>query len=928
LEIDRGRREVRRGGVVVPLGERAFDVLAVLAGAQGEVVSKADLMALIWPGAVVEDNALQAHISAIRKALGPDRDMLKTVSRRGYCLSWDGWPKADPPDGAVRSWAPSNLRGEPPQLIGRGEALETLKSMLRECRSITITGPGGIGKTALSLSLAQEAQDLPCVGGYFVDLAPIVEAPIVASVVAQTLGLRSGAEIVSAGTVAGQIGEARLLLLLDNCEHLIDAVAPLCEMLLRACPNILIIATSREPLRVMGEHVYRLAPLDVPALNAEAAEIYASSAVRMFVARFRAAGGGAGIEEEETQSVAEICRRLDGIPLAIEFAAARAAVLGVAQVAKNLDDRFQLLTGGRRTALPRQKTLRATLDWSYDLLSEAERRLLRHLAVFPGGFTSDAAGAVLGGEGGASAEVLERIANLVAKSLAVFDRATGRWRLLETIRSYALERLQQEGEAALAAHRQATFFHALFAPDGAHTLGRLQSDNLDRFAAEIDNVRAALDWCFSASGDKGLGAALTAAYGPVWQQLGLIAECRKRTAIAIEGWDASNAQSGLLMQLSLQHAVSSGYALQPQAHTRTAALTALEISERLGDLGGQLHALYLLWASDLLSGKVHRALATAKRFSESASQLGDELRIATAERVLGHALQMQGVHREARGLLELSLARGPIAAPRAFSTWTRFDERAMARAVLAKGLWLQGEPDRAIQEAYGALEDAATDSRGVSQCIVLHLAVCRIDIMLGRFDAAQQSVAMLADISKRHDYPQYLLHADSFDGALLVHSGASERGTAVLRSVYEAGAKSCWTTWFPELLGILAEGFLHLDRLGEAEAAVKEAIERTDDGETWYLPELLRLRGEILVRTGAGDRHSEAKVAFQQSIEAAVDHGALFWELRGALSLAKLIRELGEGEHARAILQPVCAKFAGNVETPDLRLARRMLDAA
>jgi predicted ATPase len=318
---------------------------------------------------------------------------------------------------------------------------------------------------------------------------------------------------------------------LDNCEHVIDAVAHLAETLTRLCPRTTIVATSREVLRIDGESVYRIPPLEVPAPGQAAPDyIMQYSAVELFVARTKALNAGFSPTAEDLASIATICRHLDGIPLAIEFAAARAAVLSVQGVAAGLRDRFALLTAGRRTALPRQRALRATLDWSHELLLDAERRLPRRLALFPSGFTIDAAAAVMTDTGFDASAVLDGIANLVAKSWVALDKsgADARWTLLETIRAYALEKLVEHVEADIAAEHHALYFRDLFTPQARGARPSLSDEDLARHVREIDNVRAALDWSFSSAGDQAIGVDLTAAYAPVWRHLSLMSECRER----------------------------------------------------------------------------------------------------------------------------------------------------------------------------------------------------------------------------------------------------------------------------------------------------------------------------------------------------------------------------------------------------------------
>src|ERR1700733_3074408 len=362
----------------------------------------------VWPGAPVGEGTIHVHISAVRKALGQDRAMLKTASGRGYRLLGSWTPQqsetAAPPvyPSLTRTSETPPANNFPPlinRLVGRAAAAKFVRDLVSAYRVVTLTGPGGIGKTALAIKAVRYLLPDFEYGGWLVELASLSDPGLVPSTVASTLGLKLVGEI-SAESVARAVGARHLLLVLDNCEHVIEAVANLAETLTRLCPRITIVATSREVLRIDGESVYRVPPLDVPAPGQAAPEyIMQYSAVELFVARTKALNAGFSPTVEGLASIATICRHLDGIPLAIEFVAARAAVLSVQGVATGLRDRFALLTAGRRTALPRHRTLRATFDWSHELLLEMERRLLRRLAVFPGGFTIDAAAAAMMGTG-------------------------------------------------------------------------------------------------------------------------------------------------------------------------------------------------------------------------------------------------------------------------------------------------------------------------------------------------------------------------------------------------------------------------------------------------------------------------------------------------------------------------------------------------
>src|SRR5580704_1443286 len=366
-EIDLARRELRVLGSPVPVGGRAFEIVEILAHSAGELVTKNELMDRVWPGAIVNDNTLQMHISAVRKALGSHRVVLKTESGRGYRLlgTWtvqDQGPTTLPVTAqqlqASGEVPVTNIPVAETGLVGRSAAVQRLRDCLSAYRAVTLTGPGGIGKTTLALKVASSLGGEFEGGTWFVELASLADPDLVPSAVAGVLGLKLSGGEISAEAVARAVGSNNLLLVLDNCEHVIDAVANFVEAVVRGCPRTTILATSREVLRTSGEYVYRVPPLEVPAVDEELPDdILGRSAVELFITRAKALASDFSPHAENLRSVATICRRLDGIPLAIEFAAARAVMIGVQHVALGLQDRFALLTRGRRTALPRHQTL-------------------------------------------------------------------------------------------------------------------------------------------------------------------------------------------------------------------------------------------------------------------------------------------------------------------------------------------------------------------------------------------------------------------------------------------------------------------------------------------------------------------------------------------------------------------------------------------
>jgi predicted ATPase/DNA-binding winged helix-turn-helix (wHTH) protein len=497
IDVRPTERRVLVGGRSAPLGGRAFDVLVALIERRDRVVGKDELLELAWPGLVVEENNLQVQVSTLRRILGPDA--IATVSGHGYRFTLE----PDESDDAVPA-APAVRRHNLPALltrfIGREREKREVSELLAASPLVTLTGFGGTGKTRLALEVAAGAAGGYADGAWLVELASLTDPRLVPQAVAAVLGVKEGKGKSGQGVLDALVAhtrDRRLLLVLDNCEHLTDACARLARALLESNPRLGILATSREALRLAGEAVYPLSPLAVSELGrgAGAEAVARNDAARLFVDRATAAQPGFRLTEATAGAVAEICRRLDGIPLALELAAARVRALPVESIAGRVGERLRLLAKGDPTALPRQQTLRALIDWSHDLLADEERIVLRRLAAFAGSWTVEAAEAVVAGDGIEESAVLELVVALAEKSLVVPDHDGGRFGLLDTVREYALERLEASGESAAVRSRHLAWFLALAERAGAQLVGPDQAVWLARLDLDRENFLAAHAWC-------------------------------------------------------------------------------------------------------------------------------------------------------------------------------------------------------------------------------------------------------------------------------------------------------------------------------------------------------------------------------------------------------------------------------------------------
>jgi predicted ATPase/DNA-binding winged helix-turn-helix (wHTH) protein len=935
------RRELLADNRPLELGGRAFDVLLVLIEARGAVVSKETLMQRVWPGRIVDENNLPAQITALRRAFAADRDLIRTVPGRGYQFSGEvhtvfsshdrppGATMAAPAAASIRS--PTNLSDPVSELIGRGVELGEMLGLIASHRLVTLVGAGGIGRTRLSIEVARHLLPRFADGAWIVELAPLSDPELVPVAVATALGIDPFAGAVSVQHVASVLGSKQLLLVLDNCEHVLDAAASMIEALLRANVGARVIATSREPLRIEGEWIYLVPPLAVPmegeSGNADPLEY---GAVQLFIERARAAEPRFSPDRQVANAVAAICRRLDGIPLAIELAAARAAALGVEQLLARLDDRFNLLAGGRRTALPRQQTLRATLDWSYELLTEPERAVLRHLSLFGGGFTLAAACQAAGSAGISESGVIDCVGNLVDKSLVTADVGIEvRYRLLETTRAYAFEKLIESGEHGDVARRHAEYYRTLFQQAAAETGTGPAAEWLAVYGIDIDNVRAALDWAFAPDGDVKIGVALTIASERLWFGLSLMDEFRRRVERALASLCSGvHGSTRLEMQLHAFLAAALFHTKGPGPEASAAWRDVLETAERLGDTEYRLRALWGLWYNHISNGECRAALTLAQRYYTVPPNQAGPADLLIGERMLGTSQYYLGDLSNARRHLEHMLSQCTAPLRRSHMIRFQFDLPVAARGTLARVLWLQGFPDQAMRMAKDNIEDAHAIDRVASVSLYWALdAGCVIALTVGDLATAEQSLAVLLDHAVKHALGFWQAMCHSYEGQLLIKRGDAASGVRCLRTGLDELREARYVLRLPGFLGALAEGMAAAGQVAQALVVIEEALadcERTD--ERWSMTELLRIKGELLLLEGAPDAPAAAENLFQQGLDWARRQGALSSELRCATSLARQWHDQARSEEARQLLPPIYNRFTEGLATSDLGVARSLIE--
>jgi predicted ATPase len=671
--------------------------------------------------------------------------------------------------------------------------------------------------------------------------------------------------------------------------------------------------------------------LAVPAESTEdREELLRHGAVQLFLTRVRAADPHFSPNGRTAAVAAAICRRLDGIPLAIEMAAARGATLGIEELASRLDDRFQLLRGGHRTAPPRQQTLRATLDWSYRLLPETERTVLRRLAIFAGGFSLEAARMVAVSTEITPSAVVDCVANLVTKSLvtAGVGDATEHYRLLETTRAYAFEKLTESGEFASLGRRHAEYYLDLFERGAAESETRPAAEWLPAYKPRIANLRAALDWAYSPSGDTAVGVALTVAAVPLWMRLSLVDECRGRVERALSTI-APSANRGTPHEMQLYAALGASliYTEGPAPKTGAAWTNALDIAEQLNDTECQLRALRGLWAYRLNNGEYRTSLTLAQRFSSLAAKQAAPADLLVGERMTGTSLHYLGNQTDARRHIERTLG-GYVSPARSHSNRYQFDQQVTARATLARILWLQGFPDQAVRGALSSVEEARASEHVLSLCNALVQAACPVALLVGDLATAERSIAMLLEHSGRHGLALWHLRGRGFNGMLLNKTGDTAAGLKLLDAALEELREIKYAGHFMAFLGAFAEGLGSAGQVAEGLVAIDEALARSERTEgRWGVAELLRIKGELLLLEGAPNSAGAAEDHFLRALDGARDQWALSWGLRAATSLARLRYDQGRAGDARELLAPIYDRFTEGFGTADLTAAKRLLDA-
>jgi predicted ATPase/DNA-binding winged helix-turn-helix (wHTH) protein len=930
FELSISERSLKKAGEVVPVGGRAFDILTALIDKAGEVVSRGELIAKVWPEVTVEEGSLRVHLSALRKALGGGQfgaKYIENVQGRGYCFVVPIKRQADDHDQGNTSSSVSDLPPPLSRMIGRDDAVGDIRTMLKLRRLTTILGTGGIGKTTVALAVGHAALADFTGQVFFVDLSVVQDKEQVIGAIATAIGL-DPQFVDPEEALLRSLSQRKALIILDSCEHLVETTTELANGIFQRAPGISILATSREALQIAGEHVFHLRPLDCPPERPgqTAAEVLSYPAARLFVERVGARANDFSLSDDDASVVAEICRKLDGIALAIELAAGRAAIFGVRDTIARLDSWLDLLKFGRRTANPRHQTLRATLDWSHDHLSGSEQAVLRRVAIFAGHFTLEAALAVAAEEGMGESAVADAVGSLVEKSLIgvrIDSRGTF-YRLLDTTRSYALEKLTTGGEHGSIAARHANFLIQLLE---SNRVNLFEFGDSDLFADSVrdclGNLRGALEWSFGPDGSDRIALRLAAASAQLFLAMSLLLECRSWMEKAI-GRMAAASDVRQQMEIHGSLALSLMFTEGNSERVHDAFNRALRFAEEREDAYQQLRLLSGLSMYCHRRIDVAGSLELALQGEAVANKTGSPEDAAIANSMLGAAYYMRAEQRRAQSHLERALQSAPPFR-RFNAAQYLFDLRTTSLFNLTRSYWFTGNLDLAVGYAKMTIEEAERSDHPIALSRALILTM-PLYFWIDDLQQVDKNLSRLELTAEKHSLMPFRAVALGLKGRYLIRTGHAMDGVERLRDSLAKLALQRYEMLATDFVSELAVNLAMQGERAEALTLVDEAIAiQVKHGRPLHLPALFLAKGLTFASGDMPDIRS-VEESLREAMRLARQQSALSFELRAGLELARVWIDRGEVQRAHNLVEPIYRQFSEGFATPDLIVARKMLE--
>lgn len=913
-------------GRPVKLGGRAFELLQLLVQRCGELVSKNELMTAAWPGTFLHDSNLKVNMSSLRRSLGDTQIeplYIATVARRGYKFIAeveisigeleDDLGLAEP---ALSN--PPSLRG----IVGREADIDDIANLLADNRHVTLAGAGGIGKTTVAIAVAQAFAPACRDGVCFVDLATISDPMLFGAALVTALGIRGNTDNGLAAAL-DYLRSRQMLLILDNCEHVLPAATIFAGRFMADISPSKLLSTSREPLGTATEHVVRLGSLVAPkpghGLTVDQAIRF--PAVQLFLSR-AAEWSDYQFIDVDCEAVGSICHALDGLPLAVELAAAQIGRFNPRELVAMLDQAlgFRAADG----APSRHETLMATIDWSVQLLSQREARLFGLLSVFSDAFEVEDAVYVAEAAGLAPVDVVTGLGSLVAKSLlsAQAQGASLRYRLLDSTRRYAAERRRTDPACGRALHRHAQRVLALFEQSEEEWNWREPADWTQRYLGRIADLRAALAWAFGEDGDPVLGIRLTVAAITLWSETSILSEAQARLedALALARTVACDDLSKAKLACALGWSLF--YARKMSNENEIAWLNAITFARRAGNIEYQQRALVGFAFYLLQIGQVPRAVTYLEEATELADRDRDLTATSEADRALAWARAFAGDLSKSRPVLDRLAATYSLAEGHSRRDANEVYRYITVRFNLPFVAWMQGQPDYAARLARDAVDAADRSGHWVSQSNALGLAALPIALETGNLDALASFTERLRLNLERERISRWVAVERYFSACHRDLLG-DRRAVSDIQAAIDELIQCRFLMRIGSYLGMLARSYLRQGRIAEARDAITRALDHQErQGERWCRSELQRVEAAVLLQAGERLRGERR---LRQALDEARAIGAMTFQLRIATDLAA--HWIGTGRRSKAVrlLAPIYNAFTEGLETPDLVAAERLL---
>ncbi len=935
-----GKRILEKNGKAVSLGSRAFDMLVAMVQRHGAVLTPGELMAAAWPGLAVEDSNVRVQIANLRRALRPGADgpdYIANVAGRGYCFVAPvtriaavedspattpkprRTPPAPPPDAGTQT--SGSIPDFPPPLdgaIGREACVAELAEVVSERRLVTVVGAAGAGKTTLAILVAH------AIGSFagsmvFVDLSLVDRDEMVAEAVASAIGYIPPAGDLIPGLLE-VLSARRLLVVLDNCEHVISAAASLSQQIVQGTRNITLLNTSREALRVREETVYLLRPLASPPhsarLTTEQALVW--PAIQLFMERAREGGARGTFSDEEAGIVAGLCRRLDGNPHAIGLVASRVGTYGVQGVADLFASQFALQWQGRRDDAPRHQTVEALINWSYNLLPESDRLVLQRLSVFSGDFPLGAAIAVTSDGAVDAFHVREAVGKLADKSLVTVSAESGEahLRLLETTKAYAMARLARLPDGNQFARR-----HALYYADQLRTISGnhapSQAGSVPLRALDIANIRAALEWAFSTGQDSALATTMWCLAAPLFLELGLVRECKRNCVRSLDELPDEFRSTATELRLLKSTAMTCFAGADYGAVMKQVLERGLALSRQLGDNDSTFHFLTGLHLQTITNGEFQNSVLVCEQYSSLASTYGGRAEAVIAGWMTGSSLHYTGdlVGADARFAASTQLVAEQGMRPQHYF---EVMEEIIAGINSARVKWALGMQAQALQLAM----DVIRAGHSMPGTLAMRVTLCfHILLSSGWYEQAQDLIEDLENLSIDYNTSVRRQVINVNRGYLLYQLGRNEAAIEHLRQCLAGLPPPKMSVVRTDALQTLAEAQCLSGNAVAALEAINEAIELSEETKGKFsFPDLLRTRAEVLLSL-PGVEQGEVETALLLAESSARKQGALLWELRVARTLANFRASQGKKKEAKETLERVYSRFTEGFDTNDLKAA-------